>query len=179
MNCYYYLITTEYEHKDSRYLLFRRNAELGLAIQNATKSVLNNVGIPDTDYKITKEGIYLSRFFIENHKEKLRGAVSKDDNSKWVLLSKSSDIMLTIKRVCSDAAIQFDIDNPKRIDLALFIYHNEDDKIGWGMSSKKNILIACEGECKELKKFEIMPTTFNKELKQLEYENVENGFSFL
>ena len=55
MNCYY-LITTEYEKEDTRYLLFRRNAELGLAIQEATKSVLKKAGIVyEEDFKIKKE----------------------------------------------------------------------------------------------------------------------------
>jgi len=178
MNCYY-LIPTEYENKDSRYLLFRRNAELGLAIQEATKSILKKAGINEEDYRIKREGIYLSRKFIDKHKEELRGSLPKDDNSDWVLLSNSSEIMLEIKRARSEVSIEFNKENPHRIDIALYVYHKEEHKIGWGMNSKKTILIACEGECRELSKFATVKSTFDRELKTLEYENLDFGFDFL
>ena len=178
MNCYY-LITTEYEKEDTRYLLFRRNAELGLAIQEATKSVLKKAGIVnEKDFKIKKEGIYISRKFISEHEE-IKSSLPKDDNSEWVMLQQSSEIMLEVKRERSKSAIQFDLENPHRIDLALYVYPKEEDKIGWGMNRDKTILIACEGECKELKKFLVEKREFNKALKTLEYENLNFGFDFL
>ena len=178
MNCYY-LIPTEYENKDTRYLLFRRNAELGLAIQEATKSVLKKAGIVNKeDFKIRKEGIYLSRKFINQHKE-IKSSLPKDDNSEWVMLNQSSKIMLEIKQARSNTAIAYNLENPHRIDIALYVYHKEEHKIGWGMNKNKTILIACEGECKELSKFATVKSIFDNELKTLEYENLDFGFDFL